>query len=75
MRTVTALIDAGTCDSISSNSNCGTNAAGYYYSFVYNGSRIVISSGAPDHKAEYDQEETNPNTRCKLNLVALIDFK
>ena len=70
--TVTALIDAGTCASVSSNSNCGSNATGFYYSFEYNGSRIVISSGAPDHRAEYDQEVTNPNTRCKLNLVASI---
>jgi len=72
--TVTALIDAGTCASVSSNSNCGSNATGFYYSFEYNGSRIVISSGAPDHRAEYDQEVTNPNTRCERWQYAILDL-
>ena len=65
--TVTALIDTGTCEEISSNSNCGDEATGYYYTFEYEGSRIVISSGAPDHDAEYDQLSANPNSRCKSN--------
>ena len=64
--TVKALIDAGTCEEISSNSNCGDEATGYYQTFEYNGNRIVISSGAPDHDAEYDQTKPNPNSRCKL---------
>lgn len=65
--TVKALIDTATCDEISSNSNCGGDAAGYYHSFEYDGNRIVISSGAPDHDAEYDQVTANPNSRCKLH--------
>ena len=64
--TVKALIDAGTCEEISSNSNCGDEATGYFQTFEYNGNRIVISSGAPDHDAEYDQTKPNPNSRCKL---------
>ena len=64
--TVKALIDAGTCEEISSNSNCGDEATGYYQTFEYNGNRIVVSSGAPDHDAEYDQTKPNPNSRCKL---------
>ena len=65
--TVAALIDAGTCEEISSNSNCGDEATGYYHTFEYQGSRIVISSGAPDHDAEYNQLSANPNSRCKSN--------
>ena len=63
---VKTLIDAGTCEEVSSNSNCGDEAAGYYGTFEYNGNRIVVSSGAPDHDAEYDQTKPNPNSRCKL---------
>ena len=65
--TVKALIDAGTCEEISSNSNCGDDATGYYQTFEYNGNRIVVSSGAPDHDAEYDQTKPNPNSRCRLS--------
>ena len=64
--TVKALIDAGTCEAISKNGNCGDDATGYYSTFEYNGYRIVVSSGAPDHDAEYDQTNPNPNDRCKL---------
>jgi len=71
--TVKALIDAGTCEDISSNSNCGDEATGYYQTFEYNGNRIVISSGAPDHDAEYGQANGgNPNTRCERWQYAIL---
>jgi len=60
-----ALIDAGTCNRVTSNSVCGTAATGYYKEFEYNGMMVVVSSGAPDHPAEHDQFVTNPNTRCE----------
>ena len=70
--TVKALIDAGTCSSVSTNSNCGDDAEGYYETFEYNGNRVIIVSGAPDHEAESElfipQSEGgrfNPNVRCK----------
>jgi len=60
-----ALIDAGTCDAVSPNSNCGTDATSYYKEFEYNGMRVVLSSGVPDHDAESDQLVSNPNERCE----------
>merc|ERR1719233_790737 len=60
-----ALIDAGSCNRVTSNSVCGTAATGYYKEFEYNGMMVVVSSGAPDHPAEHDQFVTNPNTRCE----------
>jgi len=70
--TVKALIDAGTCSSVSTNSNCGDDAEGYYETFEYNGNRVIIVSGAPDHEAESElfipQSEGgrfNPNVRCE----------
>ena len=47
---VTALIDAGTCDDVSANDNCGDDAESYYYTFEYGDSRIVVTSGCPNHK-------------------------
>jgi len=70
--TVKALIDAGTCASVEANDNCGDDATSYYETFEYNGSRVIIVSGAPDHDAEEDlfisESEGghfNPNTRCE----------
>ena len=62
---VKALIDAEACEEVSSNNNCGDDAMGFYETFEYNGDRIIVSSGAPDHEAEHDSERPNPNTRCK----------
>jgi len=62
---VKGYIDAGTCNSISSNSNCGTGATSYYKSFTYNGNNVIISSQVPDHPAENDPLQSNPNTRCE----------
>ena len=58
-----SMIDSGTCDSVASNGICGASASSYYRVFEYNGARVVISSGVPDHQAEYDQVKPNPNTR------------
>merc|ERR1712055_251616 len=61
-----ALIDAGTCDSVSSNSVCGGDSdTSYFKDFQYNGYRVVISNGIPDHEAEHDAPSANPNTRCE----------
>merc|ERR1719431_723894 len=42
-----ALIDAGTCNRVTSNGVCGSAATGYYKEFEYNGMMVVVSSGAP----------------------------
>jgi len=69
---VKALIDAGTCASVETNDNCADDASGYYETFEYNGQRVIIVSGAPDHDAESElfipKSEGgyfNPNTRCE----------
>merc|ERR1719244_2167961 len=60
-----ALIDAGTCERVSSGTNCGTDGESYYEEFEYNGYRVVVSSGIPDHEAETGQTRANENTRCE----------
>jgi len=66
---VKALIDAGTCDSVTTGSDCGDDAEGYYEAFEYNGSRVIIVSGAPNHEAESELFQSdgffNPNVRCE----------
>jgi len=51
---VKALIDAGTCNDLTLTTDCEDEAVGYYESFEYNGQRVIISSGAPNHAAETD---------------------
>ena len=63
---VKGYIDAGTCDSASANSVCGDDATSYYKEFEYNGQRVVISNGIPDHAAESDAVRPNENTRCEV---------
>ena len=69
------LIDSNTCAAVSANSNCGTAAESYYETFEYNGQRVIIVSGAPNHLAETDaccfleDGAMNPNTRCKYFRV------
>jgi len=63
--TVKGYIDAGTCDSVYTGTLCGTNATSYYSTFEYNGYRVVIANGIPDHEAETDALVSNPNTRCE----------
>ena len=45
--------------------SCGDSADSYYAEFEYNGQRVVIINGIPDHDAENDQFTVNPNTRCE----------
>merc|ERR1719234_1983954 len=62
---VKGYIDAGTCGSISSSSNCGDSATSYYKEITYNGKRVIISNQVPDHDHENDQLTTNPNEACE----------
>ena len=62
---VKSYIDAGTCDTVTTGSSCGDSANSYYAEFEYNGQRVVIVNGIPDHDAENDQFVVNPNTRCE----------
>merc|ERR1712080_729934 len=63
---VKGYIDAGTCDTVSSNDNCGDDATSYYNLFTYNGKYVVISSQVPDHDAESDQLNDNGNSHQPL---------
>ena len=45
-----ALIDADTCEDVSANDSCGDDAESYYYTFEYGDSRIVVTSGCPNHR-------------------------
>ncbi len=49
-----------------SNGYCGDDAYSYYSEFILDEDRFVVISGAPDHPAEFNQSQVNPNTRCKL---------
>ena len=63
---VKGYIDAGTCSSAEASTLCGDSATSYYHEFEYNGQKVVISSGVPDHTAETDALKPNPNTRCEI---------
>ena len=67
------MIDADTCSAVSTTSNCGSAAIGYYETFEYNGERVIIVSGAPNHAAETEfflsDGKKNPNTRCKTQIL------
>lgn len=65
MTKVVGYINSNTCGSVSTSSKCGTSGTSYYKSFTYNGKRVVIVSGIPNHVAETDQKKPNPNTRCE----------
>ena len=62
---VKGYIDEGKCDSVTTGSSCGDNATSYYAEFEYNGRRVVIANGIPNHDAEHDQFKVNPSTRCE----------
>ena len=69
---VKALIDSGATTSISSDyDTCGDAATSYYEEFEYNGNRVIISSGIPNHEAEesllYSDGFFNPNVRCEYS--------
>ena len=71
---VKALIDAGTCSSVSTLSYCGSasQAYAYYETFAYKTFRVVIISGVPSHNAEYSQTQANPNVRCKYGFETIM---
>ena len=60
---VKAYIDAGTCGEISTGSLCGDDATSYFTEFEYLGNRVIITNSIPDHEAESDAVNPNPNTR------------
>ena len=68
---VKAYIDAGTCGEVSKGSLCGDEATSYYKEFEYLGERVIITNSIPDHEAETDAVEANPNTRQEV----LQDFR
>ena len=55
-------------ESVASNTCCGDDAVGYMAVCEDGDYNYILASGAPDHEAEYDQENANPNTRCKFNF-------
>merc|ERR1719205_390635 len=57
---VKSYIDSGTCGSVTTGSSCGDSAESYYREFEYNGRRVVVANGIPDHEAEHDQYFVNP---------------
>jgi len=77
---VKALIDAGTCSSVTTTTTiCGNSSIAYssYETFSYNSYRVVVISGVPNHAAEYNQTSANPNTRCESyerTLNTLIEW-
>jgi len=63
---VKGYIDDGTCSDTYTTTTCGEAATSYYNEFEYNGKRVVISNGIPDHPAENDALDPNPNERCEI---------
>merc|ERR1719312_2182509 len=63
---VKGYIDDGTCAETSKTTTCGDDATSYYNEFTYNGNRVVIVNGIPDHPAENDALDPNPNERCEV---------
>merc|ERR1712121_627653 len=63
---VKGYIDDGTCAETSKTTTCGDDATFYYNEFTYNGNRVVIVNGIPDHPAENDALDPNPNERCEV---------
>ena len=51
---------------VSANTYCGDDAEGYMEVCEDGDDLYILSSGAPNHPAEYDQVIVNPNTRCKV---------
>jgi len=61
------LIDAGICHrETADTSACGDGATSYYTEFEYNGRRVIVSSGIPDHPAEKDPIHPVPDARCEM---------
>merc|ERR1719402_459541 len=60
---VKGYIDAGTCNDVETEDVCDDES--YYKEFTYNGKRVVIANGYPDHEAEEDMYESTPVDRCQ----------
>ena len=59
------MSDDGTT-AVDANEYCGDDAEGYMEVCEDDDYYYILTSGAPNHPAEYDQVITNPNERCKL---------
>ena len=62
-------------EAVSANDYCGDDAEGYMEVCEVGDYLYVLSSGAPNHPAEYDQAMTNPNERCKLLNILITSFR
>jgi len=63
---VKGYIDAGTCDTVTTGSLCEDDATSYYSEFEYNGYRVIVANGIPDHDAEEDMlSDENIMRRCE----------
>ena len=63
---VKGYIDAGTCNTVTTGSLCEDDAESYYSEFEYNGYRVVVANGIPNHDAEEDMLSTeNIMRRCE----------
>merc|ERR1719402_1473846 len=60
---VKGYIDAGTCNDVETEDVCDDES--YYKEFTYNGKRVVIANGYPDHEAEEDMYKSTPVDRCQ----------
>ena len=76
MAAAKALINDGSCPKVEADQDlCGDDATSYYTEFEYQGNRVIVASGIPNHDAEHDAEEPNPNTRCKqMNMEITLLF-
>ena len=60
------MIDDGSCPDVEADESlCEEDATSYYTEFEYQGQRVIVASGVPNHDAEHDAERPNPNFRCK----------
>ena len=65
----------------STNCKDDADAESYYEVFEYDGDRVIISSGSPNHDSEdalgtlVDGGELNPNRRCKCGFKNLCPNK
>ena len=61
------MSDDGTTAVSADTDYCGYGTAEGYMEVCEDGDDLyILSSGAPNHPAEYDQVIVNPNTRCKV---------
>ena len=53
---------------------CGDKAIGFAEMCDTDDYKLYITSGTPDHPAEYNQKEENPNKRCKFKMCKYFIF-